>query len=126
MKTRDELKAILGHFWELRRTQTEGVAAYYLQSTLWPLATEAIIVCRARVLRNDARDCRTMDIDAITDARKAEILRLLDQGVDFDRPTRLFLAEKYSCSEATIVADIELLRRLRVIADSSNQGQSLS
>ena len=54
---------------------------------------------------NDARDCRTMDIDAITDARKAEILRLLDQGVDFDRPTRLFLAEKYSCSEATIVAD---------------------
>ena len=46
-----------------------------------------------------------MDIDAITDARKAEILRLLDQGVDFDRPTRLFLAEKYSCSEATIVAD---------------------
>jgi len=48
---------------------------------------------------NDARDCRTMDIDAITDARKAEILRLLDQGVDFDRPTRLFLAEKYSCSE---------------------------
>ena len=34
---------------------------------------------------NDARDCRAMDIDAITDARKAEILRLLDQGVDFDR-----------------------------------------
>ena len=43
---------------------------------------------------NDARDCRAMDIDAITDARKAEILRLLDQGVDFDRPTRLFFGRK--------------------------------
>jgi hypothetical protein len=32
---------------------------------------------------------------------------LLEQGVEFDRATRLFLAEKYGCSESAILADIE-------------------
>jgi len=36
MKTRDELRAICDHFWDLRATETEGIANYYLQTTLWP------------------------------------------------------------------------------------------
>jgi len=43
----------------------------------------------------------------IIDARRTEILRLLEQGVEFDRAARLFLAEKYGCSESAILADIE-------------------
>jgi len=48
----------------------------------------------------------TMDSSTI-DARRAEILRLLDQGIEFDRAVRLFLSEKYGCAESAILADIE-------------------
>jgi hypothetical protein len=48
--------------------------------------------------------------EQIIDARRGEILRLLDQGVEFNRNVRLFLAEKYGCSEPTIEAEINLLR----------------
>jgi hypothetical protein len=54
-----------------------------------------------------------MDSSTI-DARGAEILRLLEQGVELDRAARLFLAEKYGCSESAIAADIERCQSRRV------------
>ena len=50
---------------------------------------------------------------SIIDARRGEILRLINQGVELNRRARLFLAEKYGCSEATIEAEIKLLRPIR-------------
>jgi hypothetical protein len=51
MKTRDELRAIVDHFWELRRTNTEDVANYYLQSWLVAAGYASGARAKARVLR---------------------------------------------------------------------------
>jgi hypothetical protein len=55
--------------------------------------------------------------ERLTDARRGEILRLLDQGIELDRSVRLFLSEKYGCAEGVIRHEIKLLRSLRVLAE---------
>jgi hypothetical protein len=64
----------------------------------------------------------------IIDERRAEILRLLDCEASLDETICSGLAQRFSCSEATIQKEIKLLRQLRVMADwrsDTNQGQSL-